>query len=69
MEWPGGFCSITCDTDDDCPLEAACIDEAGGGVCAIACLADSSCAYLGAGYLCHERDAHGAGSKVMVCRG
>lgn len=69
MEWPGGFCSITCDTDNDCPLDAKCIDESGGGVCAYSCLGDPGCYFLGADYECHERDAHGAGMKVMVCRG
>jgi hypothetical protein len=69
MEWPGGFCSTTCDTDDDCPLDAACIDEAGGGVCAFTCLSDPQCSFLIGAYTCHERDTHGATGKVMVCRG
>jgi hypothetical protein len=69
LDWPGGFCSITCDTDDDCPSDAACIDESGGGVCAFACLTDPACAFLGEGYVCKERDAHGLAKKVTVCRG
>lgn len=68
-DWPGGFCSITCDTDDDCPADAACIDEDGGGVCAFACLTDRGCTFLGDGYVCKERDAHGLSTKVTVCRG
>ncbi len=69
-DWPGGFCSITCDSDGDCPTDAACIDEAGGGICAFTCLSDPQCSFLISGYTCHERDAHGGTpGKVMVCRG
>ena len=69
-DWPGGFCTITCDNDADCPTEAACIDEGGNdGVCAFICASDPGCVFLGAGYECHERDVHGLPVKVMVCRG
>jgi hypothetical protein len=69
-DWPGGFCTVTCDTDADCPSDSACTDEAGGGVCLFTCIGDVSCTFLGAGYTCMERDHHGVtGGKVMVCRG
>jgi len=67
-DWPGGFCTITCDTDQGCPSDALCIDEQ-GGVCAFACNADTNCAFLGTGYTCKAVDRHGGGNKVMVCRG
>lgn len=70
MEWPGGFCTISCDTDADCPEGSACVDEAGTGVCAFRCPGDTSCGFLGEGYTCNERDGHATGSsKVNVCRG
>jgi hypothetical protein len=69
-DWPGGFCTIDCDSDDDCDIDAACIDEEGGGVCAFTCTLDAGCDFLGAGYTCKERDGHPAGApQVTVCRG
>lgn len=68
-DWPGGFCSISCDTDDDCPDDAACIEEGGAAFCAFTCGSDPHCAFLGDGYTCKERDARGVGAKVLVCRG
>jgi hypothetical protein len=67
-DWPGGFCTITCDTKANCPEDTTCIDEQ-GGVCAFSCAADRDCAFLGAGYSCKAVDSHGAGTEVMVCRG
>lgn len=68
-EWPGGFCTISCDSDASCPDDASCIDEGGGTVCAFTCASDPGCTFLGAGYACKERDHHGDGGKVNVCRG
>lgn len=67
--WPGGFCTLTCDSDADCPTGAACIDEE-GGVCAFTCSTDPGCAFLGADYRCLDFDRHGdVGNRVAVCRG
>ena len=67
-EWPGGFCTVLCDTNADCPEGTLCIEQ-DGGVCAFSCAGDVNCAFLGDGYTCKERDSHGGGTKVMVCRG
>lgn len=67
-DWPGGLCTITCDSKASCPERTTCIDEQ-GGVCAFACSGDADCGFLGAGYRCVAVDSHGAGTKVMVCRG
>ena len=67
-DWPDGFCTLDCDTDDDCTDGGTCIDEGGGGACAFSCVDDRDCLFLDA-YSCKERDAHGATAKVMVCRG
>ena len=66
--WPGGFCSLTCDTNEQCD-HGVCIQEQGGGVCAFTCGSDPDCAFLGAGYGCKARDGHTGGLKVMACRG
>ena len=67
-DWPAGFCTIRCETDTDCPEDAACIEEE-GGVCAYACVADVGCTFLGNGYGCRERAARGGVGTRMVCRG
>lgn len=66
-EWPGGFCTIACDTDGSCPSGAACIAET-GGMCAFTCRTDPDCAYLGQ-YVCVSVDDKAGGPQVMVCRG
>lgn len=66
-DWPGGFCTLICDTDDDCPGGSRCTTE-DDGVCEISCGSDADCAYLGA-YTCVAYDSKGGGTKVMVCRG
>jgi hypothetical protein len=68
-DWPGGFCTISCDSDASCPADTACVDEGGGTACVYTCATDPGCAFLGPGYLCKERDHHGDGGKVNVCRG
>jgi hypothetical protein len=67
-DWPGGFCTITCDSAASCPDSTTCIDEQ-GGVCAYKCVGDGDCTFLGTGYTCKMVDSHGAGTKVGVCRG
>jgi hypothetical protein len=67
-DWPDGFCTVRCETDNDCPSNAACLEEE-GGVCAFACAGDVNCAFLGAGYTCKSRDARGGAGVRMVCRG
>jgi hypothetical protein len=75
VEWPGGFCTLDCDSDSDCPADTACVLEANSGVCAYLCVTDPGCDFLGegadgVGYGCKERDAHPDPTmKVMVCRG
>lgn len=67
-DWPGGFCTILCDSDANCPENTRCIDEQ-GGVCAFTCEGDPGCTFLGDGYACKMVDSHGGGTKVNACRG
>jgi hypothetical protein len=66
-DFPGGFCTLDCDSDTDCPNNAHCISD-NGGVCVFACGSDSDCTFLGA-YTCQASDSQGAGARVNVCRG
>ena len=65
-KFPGGFCSLTCVTDRDCPNDTYCVTAA-GGVCLFACPA-FNCSRLGAGYVCEVHDDT-SGAKVSVCIG
>jgi hypothetical protein len=66
--YPGGFCSLTCDHDTDCPGGTRCGDI-DGGVCLLTCAVNTDCAYLGAGWACKGVNLRGGGIKVTVCRG
>lgn len=70
-DYPGGFCSVSCDTSLDCATaDTLCVEDE-GGVCLFECRVDANCTFLGAGWQCVERDGRGGdpGRKVMVCRG
>lgn len=64
--FPGGFCSITCRSDNDCPSDTVCIDHE-GGVCMFLC-SEFDCARLGRGWACHDEDRV-SGGKDIVCSG
>ena len=67
--YPDGFCTVVCNTADECPTDAACIDDDGGS-CLFQCVDDASCEFLGAGWRCTDRAMRGQPeSKVKVCRG
>lgn len=62
-DFPGGTCSLPCNTHLDCTPGTACIDTQ-GGVCLVACANDSYCR---PGYHCkNKRDRDGVGSS-LVC--
>lgn len=64
-DWPGGFCTLSCDDDNDCPSETACVEDE-GGVCLFACDTVPDCGFLGGGWTCQARPTRSGGS-VMVC--
>lgn len=68
-DYPGGFCSVPCASDADCPPDAACIDK-DGGVCLFTCgpHGDFDCAFLGSGWRCNDKDSI-ADREVFVCIG
>ena len=66
-DFPGGFCSVPCATDLDCPADSLCMSEA-GGVCMFTC-PPFDCGYLGTGWVCKDRDLRGTDGKANVCIG
>jgi hypothetical protein len=64
--FPGGFCSLPCESDFDCPVDTACVTTA-GGVCMFGC-DRIHCSALGPGWTCKDVDRK-TGGKVQVCIG
>jgi len=59
-DWPGGFCTLRCGDNRDCPGDAVCIDSH-GGVCMLRCHDSAECKdFLGDNdYRCNDRrDVH-----------
>jgi len=68
-EFPGGFCSVTCEATADCPGPTSCADVE-AGVCLYDCDVDQRCEFLGAGWRCQEVSLRGnATAKVKICLG
>ncbi|MBL9020243.1 MAG: hypothetical protein JNL83_39020 [Myxococcales bacterium] len=65
-DYPGGFCSISCESDRDCPSDTVCIDK-DGGVCLFLC-SELDCSRLGRGWGCHDEDRR-SGGRDSVCIG
>ena len=65
--YPGGYCTVPCVNDSQCPANTACIDDH-GGICAFACRTNDDCAPFGRGFVCDARDRHGAAGGTLVCR-
>ena len=65
-DFPGGFCSISCEGDGDCPSDAGCVDLE-GGVCLFQCADDAACRFLGEGWACASVAERGSTEEVMVC--
>ena len=66
-DFPGGFCTVGCASDRDCPSDTICADVR-GGVCMYPCDVSDDCRFLGRGYACRDRDDW-AGVRVGVCIG
>jgi hypothetical protein len=66
-DFPGGYCSVPCGTDRDCPEATACIDKE-GGVCLLQCRDRADCVDLGPDYTCAGKSSKAvSGLKVAVC--
>lgn len=68
VDYPGGFCTLSCLTSSECPSSSSCTDRE-GGVCLFDCSTDRDCTFLGDGWTCKDTNPREEGPKVMVCRG
>jgi Cys-rich repeat protein len=64
--FPGGFCTVECSRDADCPSGAVCISHM-SGLCAVSCRVDADCAGFGRGFSCSD-DTGILGNDVLICR-
>lgn len=67
-KYPGGFCTTTCGSRNDCPDRTTCVTSE-GGVCLFTCTTDPDCLFLGEGWHCLSLDLQGGGIQVKVCAG
>src|SRR5262245_54494508 len=67
--YPGGLCTLACNTTGECPGGAACVERE-GGVCLYGCASAGDCTFLGAGWICQELESRERPEiKVKACRG
>lgn len=62
-DYPGGLCTVSCNTDEDCPPGTHCIDEE-GGTCFMGCEFPEDCRV---GYTCKGEENRGHGGDSLVC--
>ncbi len=55
-----GFCTIACQSADECPEKMTCISD---GVCAFTCIGDRTCG----GWQCIDKRRFRESERVMVC--
>ncbi len=66
--FPGGYCTRACASDNDCPGGTACIRRGNNeNICAVTCRQASDCTPWGRGFTCANRD-RASGGEVLVCR-
>src|SRR6187397_2026943 len=63
MDYPDGFCSLSCADDDDCPSNSRCVAD-DGGVCLFVCGDDIDCEFLGVDWGCSTRAANDGAGEV-----
>lgn len=62
-DFPGGMCTIYCDTSLQCPEGTACVDKK-SGLCLPLCRAHVECR---PSYVCKDRKLEGESGEVLVC--
>lgn len=64
--FPDGFCSLPCESDNECPVDTHCMSES-GGVCMFTC-PELNCDRLGPGWECRDKSRKNGGN-ISVCSG
>ena len=69
--FPGGYCTVSCATDNDCPGGATCAAVSGitGGICLATCRVPADCNGYGAGYQCNRQTSQAGGAGALACVG
>jgi len=57
-DFPGGYCTVTCRRDADCPSGTLCIEK-NDGICLVPCSGQVSCAGFGPEYRCDNLGRQG----------
>lgn len=65
--YPGGMCTVRCNTQQDCPAGTACVDEK-EKICSVTCVNNADCAAFGRGFVCDARSRVGSAGSALVCR-
>jgi hypothetical protein len=66
--FPGGYCTVPCASNGDCPARSTCVARE-GGICMATCQVTRDCSDYGAGYKCARQTSQGAGSDPLACIG
>jgi hypothetical protein len=69
-QFPGGYCTVSCATDHDCPGGAICagnLTGITGGICLATCRVPADCNAYGAGYQCNRQDSQSGGLGALAC--
>ena len=69
-KFPGGYCTVECATDGDCPGGAACV-AINGGTCLARCQSQTTnvCDAYGAGYQCLPQTSQSGDGQPLACVG
>lgn len=69
--FPGGYCTVSCATDHDCPGGATCAAVNGitGGICLATCQVTTDCNGFGVGYQCNPQNSQAGGAGALACVG
>lgn len=65
--YPGGMCTLDCNSPNDCPSKTTCVDDE-GGICAVECESDGDCEDHGSEWGCVAIDQLGRSGAARVCR-
>ena len=68
IQFPGGYCTITCTGDKDCPGGSACVMSSNDeGICLATCQVPTDCAGYGSGYQCNRQPRQSGTMGALVC--